>query len=414
MKFKISCLLIGFLIPLLSYSAGKTAERKIIWNQPMQVDAQGIGKVNLLNFQGAFYDLPKSYYPGYFEKIKINAQYASAKAVLSDEVFEDFTEAESAVFNSYGKRLMNAPVQESMPVDSKIGYERKEPCLLINFIPIRKNAVTGNYQKLVSFNLDIIYDETEAAVKKRYSARTYSSNSVLASGNWFKIGVVADGVYKLSYSFLKALGMDVSSLNVQNLGVYGNGGGQLAYLNSVFRHDDLTENAIRFIGNADAVFDSSEYFLFYGQSPNRWTYNAASACNAFTHTIHQYSDTTYYFITADLGAGKRMANQPSSASAPTTTVTAFDDYGYYEKDLVNLIKSGKEWFGEKFDIIPSYTTSFNFPNIVTTSPVSIKAEIAARADGAGSQFTIGSGSSSAILNPSPVPTTCYFCNYASI
>ena len=60
-------------------------------------------------------------------------------------------------------------------------------------------------------------------------------NSVLSSGNWYKIGVAEDGIYRLSYNDFQNLGVNTSNLNVNSIKLYGNGGGMLPYLNSIDR-----------------------------------------------------------------------------------------------------------------------------------------------------------------------------------
>ena len=45
----------------------------------------------------------------------------------------------------------------------------------------------------------------------------------------------------------------------------------------------------------------------------------------------------------------------------TATVTAFNDRQFIERDLANLIKSGRTWYGEYFDLVTSYTFNFNIP-----------------------------------------------------
>ena len=100
------------------------------------------------------------------------------------------------------------------------------------------------------------------------------TNSVLASGNWYKIAVQEDGVYKISYSNLSDLGINTSNLSCNKIRIFGSGGGMLPKLNSDFRYDDLTENAIKiYDSNNNGVFESSDYILFYGQSPNNWIFN---------------------------------------------------------------------------------------------------------------------------------------------
>ena len=214
--------------------------------------------------------------------------------------------------------------------------------------------------------------------------------------------------------FLKKLGVDVASLNPRNISIYGNGGGQLPFSNSGFRYDDIQENAIYvFDQNNDGDFDSTDYVLFYGQSQHRWKYNSTD--KRFHHTLNIYSDTTYYFITTDLGAGKRITTQSSSLLAPTNTVSSFDDYQFHELETNNLIKSGRQWFGEIFDILTSYSFSFNFPNIETFSKVYTKVDVAARTSASTTtNFSWNAGSASSSFRflsclASLLPIRC-FCS----
>ena len=83
--------------------------------------------------------------------------------------------------------------------------------------------------------------------------------SVLATGNWYKVGITKSGVYKLDRTFLSNLGLPVSSLDPRTLKVYGNGGGGiLPQLNSVDRPFDLQENAIQEVGNANGTVRPEE------------------------------------------------------------------------------------------------------------------------------------------------------------
>ena len=64
-------------------------------------------------------------------------------------------------------------------------------------------------------------------------------SSVLAQGDWYKIATNESGVYKLSYSSLEDLGVEVNNVQFSSIKLYGNGGGMLPELNSDFRHSDL-------------------------------------------------------------------------------------------------------------------------------------------------------------------------------
>ena len=203
-----------------------------------------------------------------------------------------------------------------------------------------------------------------------------NTNSVLASGNWYKVSVQQDGVYKISHSNLSDLGINTSNLSCSDIRIFGNGGGMLPKLNSDFRHDGLQENAIKVVdNNSNGIFESGDYILFYGQSPDRWNYNETDS--RYHHQKNLFSRKTYYFITTDLaGGGKRIVS--TNTQNFDVSVTEFDDYAFHEQDLENFIKSGAQWYGEKFDLTNLYNFSFSFPNLVQSTPIYIKTTVAAR------------------------------------
>ena len=58
-------------------------------------------------------------------------------------------------------------------------------------------------------------------------------NSVLQSGDWYKIEVSQDGIYQITKNDLQNLGVNTSNLSVNSVKLYGNGGGMLPSLNSI-------------------------------------------------------------------------------------------------------------------------------------------------------------------------------------
>jgi len=211
--------------------------------------------------------------------------------------------------------------------------------------------------------------------KKLYS---YVDNSILATGSWVKLKVKNDAIYKITYNDLMQYGISPSSIDPRKIKIYGNGGGMLPENNAEPNYDDLIENAIYVYGEADGQFDSGDYILFLGQSPVKWAYD--SIHKVFNHIKHYYSDESYYFLTYnnDVNPGKRITPRTSSTQSPTNIITSFIDYQYHESDSINLLRSGKEWYGEYFDAVKTYTFNFNFPGIDITKQVSIRTNIAAR------------------------------------
>ncbi|HRY31841.1 MAG TPA: type IX secretion system sortase PorU [Bacteroidales bacterium] len=254
---------------------------------------------------------------------------------------------------------------------------RKEHAALITILPFIKDQVSGSILRLDQFALELetLPETTET------SLRDYAAHSVLSQGTWYKISVSNTGIYRLSWQDLVNMGISPAGINPKNIRIYGNGGGMLAEANNVFRHDDLVENAIVVSGENDGSFDAADYILFYGESPDTWTYKTSK--QAFSHTKNLYTDHTYYFLTFDHGPGKRVVDIPQSGQTATHQVNRFNDYAFYELDESNLIKSGKIWYGEKFDLKTSYELpAFSFPNIDGDIPVKFEVDLAARSTSA--------------------------------
>ncbi|MDD5696188.1 MAG: type IX secretion system sortase PorU, partial [Bacteroidales bacterium] len=227
----------------------------------------------------------------------------------------------------------------------------------------------------------------EVSVKR--SAATPRQNSVLSNGTWYRLGVTGSGIYRIAYEDLVSYGMDPSAIDPSNIRIYGNGPGMLPEPNSIPRADDLLENAIWVSGAEDGSFNPGDDILFFGESQVTWKYNPFRL--TFEHITNLYSDTTYYFLTPDLGPGKRISQVISTDSIPTDTVTTFDNYVVFEEDLSNLTKSGKEWYGKKFDMQDStQAIAFTFPDLNIKMPVSIKMLVAAKST-VNSDFTLYKG-----------------------
>src|SRR6478672_12668724 len=94
-----------------------------------------------------------------------------------------------------------------------------------------------------------------------HAQRSYRANSVLASGNWFKISVAEDGVYKLDVAFLNSLGI-AGSIPSGQIRVFGNGGGMLSELAGSKPVDDLAERAVWVEDGGDGLLNGSDYILF--------------------------------------------------------------------------------------------------------------------------------------------------------
>lgn len=387
------------LMPLLLHSKEYFIEEEILWDNNINSKISDFSTVTFFSFKNAKYDEKKDFLPFYSHQLTLNQDVINNVELIEIQ-YEDV--ANEKINGVSGENFINNSINlvYDTYTSRKINYGE------VRFNPIVK--IRGKYQRVKSFKIKVT--TTPSNVKKYQNNKTFNNNSVLNSGDWYKISVLSDGVYKIDYNFLKNLGLDVDNLNPNDFKLYGNGGKMLPALNSDYRADDIVQNSVQVYGATDNVFDPEDFVLFYGQSPHSWKYNSTSGY--FEHDKHQYSDSTFYFITfSNTGESpKRIATQSTSLS-PNTNVTSFNDFQFHEKDAVNLIKSGSVWWGDVFDVNTSYNYAFNFPNIDLSTPVNLEFSIAGRS-GTGSSFTATLNSTSVTLPLTPVNMGSYHSKYA--
>lgn len=220
------------------------------------------------------------------------------------------------------------------------------------------------------------------------SQRVYSANSVLATGNWYKLSIKSAGVYKIDIPLLSALGVNTNNLTSSSVRLFGNGGTMLPEDNASPRIDDLKENAIMVVDGGDGIINGSDYILFYAAGPDEWMKDSVN--QRFSHRKNLYTDRSYYFLNIG-GNGKRITTAPTVVS-PNITVSSFSERYFHELDTVNFLSSSKEWYGEELSNIPGRTLtrtfSLNIPNTVSSSPFVLQSSCAARSIGVGSRFDI--------------------------
>ncbi|MEP2771077.1 MAG: type IX secretion system sortase PorU [Fulvivirga sp.] len=206
------------------------------------------------------------------------------------------------------------------------------------------------------------------------SVLSAQDNSVLANGDWYKLSVTQNGVYKIDRNFLANIGIDVNTLDPRNIRIFGNGGGMLPQSNHEIRPFDLIENAIEVKGASDGSFDQNDLIIFYAEGPDKYVYNGDSLAYEF----NIYDRENYYFLNVGNTEGKRIeSSNQGSLTAPI--INSFSDFAYHEISTTNLLISGRDWFGEKFDLTTEHTIDFNFDGIKSDKPVKVTSNVMAQA-----------------------------------
>ncbi|CAM1355347.1 type IX secretion system sortase PorU [Tenacibaculum halocynthiae] len=229
------------------------------------------------------------------------------------------------------------------------------------------------------------------------------SKSVLSEGTWYKFSIDTTGVFKIDANFLNQLGINPNSVNPKYIKIFGNGGNMLPQKNNATRYNDLQENSIYVHGENDGIFNNDDYILFYGKGPDGWLTDPITS--SASHQKNIYTDKSYYFLTIGNANGKRINNKAQPTSASIKTITAFDDYTFYEKEEKNLFAVGRKWFGEDFSFENTQNFKIPFQNQLPNSDITINVS-AVTISSLNSSMTITANSSNlTTLNFPPVSSS---------
>ena len=208
-------------------------------------------------------------------------------------------------------------------------------------------------------------------------AQDNTYQSVLNSHSWYRLSVTKEGVYKLDYATLQAMGINMGALNPNQIRIFGNPSGVLPEKNSKARPDDLTEMAIFVEGAEDGIFDPSDAVFFYGQEPTRWRL-VDNTVDTYARERNYFTDTTYYYLCPDSGQnGLRVGEKATlDVESTTTVISEFPDFVCHEEELFSPYSQGQNWFGEMISQQDSVLSlDFCFPNLVKTKAIKIKGRV---------------------------------------
>lgn len=206
----------------------------------------------------------------------------------------------------------------------------------------------------------------------------HKDSSVLAQGRWFKLVITETGIHKVTYNDFIALGIDPATVEVSKIRIFGNGSGILPEMNITPRIDDLREVAIMVRDGGNGRLDQGDDLLFYGEQADKWSFDRQK--QYFIHQRNLYSDSTYYFLNINTTNGLRILNDTPPPVNPINIITRYEDYQLHELDSLNLLRSGREWYGEVFDKSKN-SRDFHFliPDIDSTLIFRLRTSVVAKA-----------------------------------
>ncbi len=203
------------------------------------------------------------------------------------------------------------------------------------------------------FTYTIAMTLASMSVASAQNLRTYTDKSVLSSGKTVKIRVQEEGLYSFTYNELREMGFS----NPKNVHLRGYGGELL--------NEDFTESNLYVDDLADQpVVDLGDKIAFYLRGVVGLTKINASATNNIGITENYTSDYSYYFLHEENTEAKRIefAEELAEDSIKETTYTAIK---WQKFDDINVAKTGRNWYGNKFSNGDSKTFTFSFTNMIS-------------------------------------------------
>ena len=355
---------------LFAYTAkSQSFKREIEWSANKVIENKNSNYLHF-DFKNAMYDNIDILLPKYFERIKIDNLTDKVELDLKNLSYQILSDNELS-------NVKDLPTDSDINLKYNIQTDRGEKFVEFSFSPIIKDGIT--YKRIIKFEFIIQqYDLTN----NEESIFDYATNSVLKSGRWVKIQVQKNGLYRMTKSELNALGFS----DFSKVSVFGHGGKMLNKVLNSNRIDDLIQNPVYYGG---------DYILFYAEGPIAWSYDNTN--NMFKHRLHSFSNFSNYFLTDNVDV-KEIVQEQASNLVSNKNVTSFDSYHFHENDSVNLIKSGRNWYGEHFDIITSRNFIFNFSNVIASSEVKLATNLLARSSTASNFKLSANGSLISTIN----------------
>ena len=143
--------------------------------------------------------------------------------------------------------------------------EKKMPYASVRILPIRKSKTGQGFENWFhSSNVSRHLTLTESHQTGIPQAIVFFAN-----GDWYKFSVVNNGVYKITYTQLKNLGIDIDNIDPHNILYLWKWAA--CFLRPIPNCGGwFTWKCYSCYYESDNHFDAADYILFYGTSQHRW------------------------------------------------------------------------------------------------------------------------------------------------
>ena len=145
-----------------------------------------------------------------------------------------------------------------------------------------------------------------------------AGDGLVTAVRWYKLTVRQTGLMRVTGAQLQAAGITLAGLKPDSIRVF-NAGGLPNSINNSDPRPEFAEISLMILDGGDGNFGDSDQLIFYGESPHRWTYAAASAPR---YVNNPYTNENVYWLAVSgdfSGPARRMAQidgTPGQGNAP--------------------------------------------------------------------------------------------------
>lgn len=218
-------------------------------------------------------------------------------------------------------------------------------------------------------------DDAQVADRTLLAKTAADENPFLGSSQWVAIRTRGDGVHVVTRSVLALAGVNTAAVNPAQMRLFSGPGRQLSTKMSD-PAPALTECALLFQGDDDAILEEGEQFLFWADGLNRWDVDSTGR---LVDVVHRYDRDNVYWLALTHDSPEpplRIGALPAPPQIGSADLfSAIDRVRHEEDNLFRIASSGfiesyytRYWRNQRSGII----TFFNSRNVEPGRPASIE------------------------------------------
>ncbi|MCA6078994.1 type IX secretion system sortase PorU [Fulvivirga sedimenti] len=224
----------------------------------------------------------------------------------------------------------------------------------------------------------------------------YAQENPLTSGIWAKFSIPTDGMYRITASELENAGL--SGISENQIRVLSMPGGPLPQINSASGPALLQDLSVTVYDDGDGIMNGSDYIIFFAEGPDILRLSNTGA----NYSYNPYARLNYIFVGSDGNPNTRITGRvPVNTEGPV--IDRYVSLKAHEITENNLLSSGRNWYGERFDAITTRNFSMEFPGAVPGGSARLTSKVMAQSFGT-CQFDIqvnGTAAGQQVIDPVP-------------